>query len=1380
MPRRHRHALTCLSVSVAGALLVGVPAPAHAGGHAAVSRPRIDPVPEVPVPASGSAGVPLEPSPASRPVPERPVGPEPPPVTTPAGPTLVNGIVADAERRLAAEGAGRTAPAVRKLLPAADQASILEVSRPAARALGRIKELAGVSKGVPLLTYRLCAESAGRPASCSAPQPPATPVQADVTGDGTADVLASLVPQKVKGSDAVGVGLASARLPGSETHDGPLKAQVWAQYDIPGKDGEVRRLSVGFDGYRRGSSLSGLDWGVFTVDLAAQAAGVVDVRADVRRSDPGASAAVVAGLDGETLISLRQAPAAARFTARARSDGERSRLGVTSSAPAELDALVVTDRRRFTRMLADEMRTRLSMELTRSGGVADVHFTSPAPIGRAQFHDYVYRDGLLAKAAGLSITRLPSDFRARYASAAGTQALTVTSGAPRAEAADVLYFDRAADRTVVQAALTGLPARVRLVNDLAAHRVTHTASSAIGGLEVILQRNEGAISTPRGGHVTMIKDGGRLGVSGRLSQVAGADVTYGGVPRIRLELGPSGRPFLGAASIDRTHLVRLELSNTPARIRAELDPGAGRAEYGASGVIDRLRAAYAHTRTGPTVDGSLYGLRSTVRASWRLGERTAVDVATTSNLKKVGLYAARSYLTRVGPAGGEDVQAAVEGVRGHVTAVVDTRDSRLDWTADRPVASVTAVARAGVQGRAFRLAASATGVPARFDASWAARTPRFRGLSGPIGSAAIAVTNHAGARAPAGPHLAAHYVEATGDFDASVRIDGLKHAEFTPTGSGFKADVRAARQTVALDADIRPAGDLRFGVLGRLGPVPGGIAVSAAAGGPVTYDAGGRRLDLRAQVWLGKAAALDAIKAVPHVPGGLSLVDAGCDGCGTGQGPFCTAERGCFGLKGSVDVTGLPSKVTVDPARQTFAFTGYRPASGRLGLYLDSTVLAPAPVRALATLTGLPRSITRMSVGPFGIARGKDDEGRDTGVVTANYRLEPAATVGSLEVLAETDAGGGYGRVRGQVALDPVPAAVAVSGAYGRRTRIRVHNSTPVRRLQAKVTALGGDRGPGTGLLRFTDVPAVFGIDADAADTGLQLPAFTYKAGAGTLDGLFAVEGALIERVYRPREGELLDTSFAVEDLAADTTAKVNPDLSVELVSRPAPTRLLEVHTGLSLAPVAAQRVSARKDVPRTGGFLAYRLGGEFGLGRSRIGDLSLTVHRMSWLRIRPGRIPFGIAAPKALGYLTPGFEGGYDRLDLRADGVDLRPDVKLNVKVSRSVGADVFNQDVRLGPVRSLAFRHYDQRMRPIGGRQTIKAADLPLACVTVGTRPGLVSARARDSITLRGAAGPQMVSLLDQGGQVPGYAVDLLSHFMSPFPGADWKISAVDPGRC
>jgi hypothetical protein len=87
---------------------------------------------------------------------------------------------------------------------------------------------------------------------------------------------------------------------------------------------------------------------------------------------------------------------------------------------------------------------------------------------------------------------------------------------------------------------------------------------------------------------------------------------------------------------------------------------------------------------------------------------------------------------------------------------------------------------------------------------------------------------------------------------------------------------------------------------------------------------------------------------------------------------------------------------------------------------------------------------------------------------------------------------------------------------------------------------------------------------------------------------------------------------------------------------------------------------------------------------------------------------------------------------------------------------------------------------MRRIGAKQEIRAAGISLACVTVDAKPGFAAGAERGTITLRGADGPQMLSLLDPGGQVPDYAVDLLTHFMSPFPGAEWKVAGAKAGSC
>ncbi|WP_336205349.1 hypothetical protein [Nonomuraea sp. LPB2021202275-12-8] len=1328
MPLRHALVRVLTSASMAGAVLVAMPvAPAAAQPlRAGTAGVAVKPVPPVRQPEPARIDLPTQPSPAATgSVPDRQVGPEAPEVTTPAGPALVDRIVAEASKR-----AGGRRPDVRTVLPDTAQAAPLKLSTPVAGLFNRLRVPANLSR----LSYRLCVESADVPVSCSGGQPMAKPVAADVTGDGVADLAATVLPTARPQDSAVGLDFSVKRLPGRPA----LRARVWAEYG--------GRVSVGFDGLRAGSALSAADRGTFTVDLAGKR-----VRATIERTDPGASAAAVAGLTGRTMVSLRQTPATETLSVDAALDA--TRLDVTTSAPARLDALVVTGSR-FTQAVLDRMPTRARVTLKRGGdGAAEIRFTAPSAIGRAELHDHTYGDGHLSRLASVALERVPHSFTVTYGSTGGGQRLAVDTRARRAGAARVLYFDRAAAKTVLRAELSGLPARLRLTSDLAGHRVRHSASSAVGRFAVVMQRGEGAIATPPGGHVTMIKKGPAVGVSALLSGLSGFDVTYGATPRARLKVGSSGRSFIGAASIDGVHLARLEISNTPAEVDVALDPAARRAVYTASGVIGELRAAYANTRDGPTLDATVLGVRDHVRASWTLGERSTVEITSSARLRKIQIYANRKYVTAPG---GEDVQATVEGVGRRAELVADSSARTLTWTADAPVRSVTALARTGLQGREVRAAARVTGVPARFDASWNPGDYRFRGLSGPVGTAELAFTNHDGAKVPAGPHLAAHYDEASGNLDASVRIRGLSSVRFSPADRGFVADFRAARQSLALDADIT-RGDLRFGMLGRLGPLPGSLTVTA---GESTLTYAGTRLDVRARAWAGKAGALRHMQAAPAVAGGLSLVDGGCEAGSQGcaPGPFCT-PRGCFGIQGHLDVRGLPDQVTVDLARKTFTFDGFRPGSRGLGVYLASTVLAPVPIKAAARLTGLPSKITRMSLGPF------DVTGGDT--VQAGYRIEPAATLGTLSVHAQA------GDLRGRLTVEPVPAVVAVHGTYGAKTRVRVQNSAAVDRLTAKVTMAGA----GTGELRFGDVPARFGVDADATGGGLRVPAVTYKAegGASTLDGYLGVEGGLVDPL-----GRLGAVSLAVTDLAADTTVRLNPDLSLDLASRPVPTGRIEVRAGLNVDPVARQRITAGQDVPYTTGFLAYRVDGAFALGTSTIDDLSLAVRGLSWLKIRPGRIPFGMKAPPALGYLTPGFEGDYARLDVGARGVRLRPDVTLAIRLSRDIGGDVFRDSVRLGPTTSLALRRYDQRMRRIGAKQQISAAGVRLACLTVSAKPGFAAKGTANSITLRGSGGPQLISLLDPGGQVPDYAVDLLTHFMSPFPHPDWKVAGVRAGGC
>ncbi|WP_158558091.1 hypothetical protein, partial [Spongiactinospora gelatinilytica] len=1336
--------------------------------------------------------------------------------TIPAGPALADRVATDAAERLKAGGLRGGVPDARKLLPATGDAPELPARVPLAKEIGGLtsglKDLTGIDRDAlrkkaagayAAFTFRLCAESADHGVSCSGPRPVFKPTSADVTGDGTPDVTVQVVPMFEKGGTSGGAGVSVTRASRSETKGGPLKAQVWAEYELPGDSGT--RVSVGFDGLHRGDSLPAEIFGTFR---AAKAGGsVIDVRAEVKRPDTGESTATVAGVSamrggqpaGTTVASLAQKPAPAQMTARARLDLARqeSEITLTSQGGGRLDALVVTDRRgggqyreQVTQMSVAEPPRELTARLGRTAkdGAAEIKLTASGRIPSAKLHNYVFQGTRPVKIAGVSMTGLPADFRARYDPGGGkTQGLTLESGSGRAESADVVYYDQAAAKTVFTARLTGLPANLRLVSDAAKRTVSQQASSRLGGFEAVLQRNGGAVAAPGGGHLTMIKEGDRLGVSGRMNGLSGFEVTYGARPAATLRLSSPGRSFLAAADIDGAHLTRMELSNTPAKVSVRIDPEAKKAEYSAGGVISRLRVAYSGTEHGPTIDGTVHGVRSKVETSWQLGERTVAKLSTGARLGRVDLYVNRAPVTKVAPAEGEDLALTVKGVRRSVTVTADAPARRLDWTADEPVAEVSALARVRAQGRYFRAAAEVKDVPARFEATWSQGAYRFRGVSGPIGAATIAVTNHDGATAPTGPHLAAHYRQSDQNLDASVRLDGLTSAELTGAGSDLRAELNGKRQTVALDADVSLAGDLRFGALGTVGPIPGRLSVAAGKGGTVTYDTGGANLDLAANIWLGKAAAVaGAESGVPGFDSGVSLVDAACKpgapGCAVDAGPFCTPDRGCFGVLGNVRLTGLPSKITVDPAKRTFSFAGFRPKDRKIGVYLAGSVMTPLPFKARAVLDGLPRSITSMAIGPFEVSDGKDADGRAANVVRAGWAIEPAATIASLRADAEVDTGPTRGVLRGQVELDPVPARVSVTGVYGKKTRIDVRNSAPIKKLLARVTAAPPGGRPGTGVVRFGDVPAAFGLASDVPDTGLQLPAFTYRAqrGENTLDGLFAVQGSLVEQVWKPAGGRLLDASVEVTDLAAQTTVTLNDDYSTDLVSAPVPTKRLQVHAGLSIEPVARQKVTAKQEIPYTGGLFDLKLAGHFGLGRSTIGDLSLRIDGISRMRIRPGKIPFGMTAHRALGYLSPAFEGAYRRLDIAAGGVDLRPDVDVAVTMDRSVGPDAFTDKLRIGPADSLSFRRYDTRLRPMSAKQRFMMGPAKLACVSISTQPGLVTAERRNGITLRGADGPQMVSFLDPGGQVQGYAIDLLAQFMSPYQGAGWKITDVEPGGC
>ena len=146
--------------------------------------------------------------------------------------------------------------------------------------------------------------------------------------------------------------------------------------------------------------------------------------------------------------------------------------------------------------------------------------------------------------------------------------------------------------------------------------------------------------------------------------------------------------------------------------------------------------------------------------------------------------------------------------------------------------------------------------------------------------------------------------------------------------------------------------------------------------------------------------------------------------------------------------------------------------------------------------------------------------------------------------------------------------------------------------------------------------------------------------------------------------------------------------------------------------------------------------------------------------------------APRALGYLAR-LRGGLRPARPRRRGRRACVPTSTSPQAEPGSRRRRLPRSVRIGPATSLALRRYDQRMRRIGAKQTVSAAGRAAGLPGGQRQAGLRREGQANSITLRGSGGPQMMSLLDPGGRVPDYAVDLLTHFMSPFPGADWKVA-------
>jgi hypothetical protein len=922
-----------------------------------------------------------------------------------------------------------------------------------------------------------------------------------------ADLTSSLAGKVQALVDLVqlGVALLEVRLPTSETTGKALQAHVWGVYDLP----THKRLSVGFDGYRRGDSLPFATLGLFTFSPGAILSGTYDIHATLLSVGAGTSMAITAGLgtveqnaDGNvvdpTVASARFSPVPTLFSAHALIDPgspttpETVKVEATSTTRSSLDVQVLGNHETstppsdsFTQLVVDTLPTSVSATLTRpqNGPAATVAYRASGTIDHVLFAEDEYGGAQLDRETQVTAGSVPATFDAALTAQSGTAAASdhialdySASGSCASLDADV--YDRAA-ALVGRGSLRALPTQVGLLMDRPTSHVRFTANQALGSATVQISRQLGDFAPLDGDHATLVTKGDGAGISARVTGLKSADAYYDAHPRLTAQFDPGGQAFEAAGRLDDDQKAQIKVSNLPTDLSVDADTAQHAITYAASSVVHRVEAAYTRVSGGPTLFAAVNELPQSVKANYRLGDTPGVTYQASSGVPRVELFASPDHHESLDPGADHYLSVLLTGLPEQLDYALDLVKHHLEGTSDTPFGGVDATARFPVGGRDWTADAHLATIPAHFDADFGGGTFQFRGISGPLGSADFTVTNHPNTVEPTSLHAAVHYRQSTGDLDGSISVRQLTTAGYTHTDGDQTVTLQTDTGTapVQLDADVVQGAtdDTRLSLAGQVTNLPTTLAVTFADG-KLSYTAD-RTIGLELQARIGKVAAIDKTGA-PLFANGVSAMAAGCTGgsagCAKDSSPFCTVFPSCLGLTAIVHLPGLPTGLTVDTKARTVVLTGYRPPSGvplQAYVRLSGLVDALPDVRALASLSGLPSALD-LTVGPMNFNGSTVDAGYTASAPLGTLTLDGQATTIDAQ----------FPELRGKVTADKLPASLHITGTFGQKTTVRVDDSAPVDAIGVTVTS------PSTGYLTgsVTGVPKSADITADLAAQHLQ------------------------------------------------------------------------------------------------------------------------------------------------------------------------------------------------------------------------------------------------------------------------------------------------------
>jgi hypothetical protein len=266
-------------------------------------------------------------------------------------------------------------------------------------------------------TYRVCAESATLPLSCSISLPVGVPIPVDVTGDHVPDVIAELLPQVfvprlVGGNLALDAG-ASFEVRRLFPGTGPLPAHVFMVWDPPATS---RRIEYGYDG--RPSTLADDANTTFTLRNAlGTLAGDVEMTLNDTHTNPGAVEAETVAVKTLQPQGIGKAPkeldpmaGAVQFQPVPTS--LTAGLHLTHSLARDEDIITVNPNRASTttidftqdvtsllpqshrefQALIDQLPTSVGLDLVHQGDVQTINYTGSAGINHVHASDTAIGD----------------------------------------------------------------------------------------------------------------------------------------------------------------------------------------------------------------------------------------------------------------------------------------------------------------------------------------------------------------------------------------------------------------------------------------------------------------------------------------------------------------------------------------------------------------------------------------------------------------------------------------------------------------------------------------------------------------------------------------------------------------------------------------------------------------------------------------------------------------------------------------------------------------------------------------------------------------------------------------------------------------------------